>query len=390
MNNFLKSFDESKVKYFTPVISVFLGLLVGLIILYASGYNGFEAYQELFKGSFGNLRRFGNTLSYMTPLIFTGLSVAFAFKTGLFNIGASGQFYFGGFVAVLLGATLDLPFGIHHIVVMLGGMIGGAFWGFIPGFLKAKFNIHEVVTSIMLNYTSIWVIQYFAKTLMPGKYETESLTIMETASYKSDFFYNLTGGSNLNLTFFIGIITIILIFILIEKTTFGFELKAVGFNKDAAKYSGMKVNRNIIVSMAIAGALAGLGGALYYTGYRSNINYGVLPSFGFDGIAVSLLALNSSIGVMFSSFLFGVLRGGGEFMVASIGIPKEIVDTVIAVIIYISAISLPIELFLINIIRGKKNKNTNSDKLDTINDKENINNIVNNNAVDNEMNKEEE
>ncbi len=355
MNNFFKNFDESKVKYLTPFIAVVLGLLIGLVVLYASGYDGILAYGELFKGSFGSLRRFGNTLSYMTPLILTGISVAFAFKTGLFNIGASGQFYFGGFIAVLLGATLNLPFGVHHIVIILGGALGGAFWGSIPGFLKAKFNIHEVVTSIMLNYTSIWVIQYFSRTFIPGKYETESLVIKETASFKSESLYMLTGGSNFNLTFVVAVLSLILIYFVLEKTTFGYELKAVGFNKNAAEYAGMKVNRNIVLSMAIAGALAGVGGALYYTGYRANINYGVLPTFVFDGIAVSLIVLYSPIGVFFSAFLFGTLRGGGEFMVASIGIPKEIVDTVIASIIYVSAISLPIELFIIKKIKNKKN-----------------------------------
>ncbi len=348
-----KKFDENKVKLLSPFIAVLLGLTFGLILLFLSGYNGFEAYFQLFKGGLGNVRRFGNTLSFMTPLMFTGISVAFAFRTGLFNIGAGGQFLCGGFVAVLLGVTLNLPPVIHHTVVIAGAIVAGGVWGAIPGFLKAKFKIHEVVTSIMLNYTAIWVVQYWGKLVIPGHYETESAIIQKSASFKSELFSSLTQGSSMNFAFFIGVITLVLIYIILEKTTFGFELKAVGFNKNAAEYAGMKVDRNIIYSMAIAGALAGIGGALYYTGYRSNLNFGELPNYGFDGIAVSLLGLNAPIGVFFASFLFGLLRGGGELMVAFTGIPKEIVDVVIAAIIYISGISVLIERFFIKAIRSR-------------------------------------
>ncbi len=349
-----KELNEEHIKKLSPFISVALGLFFGLILLFASGYNGFSAYGDLVIGATGNVRRIGNTLAFMTPLIFTGVSVAFAFRTGLFNIGASGQFLIGGFAGVAVGVLLDLPPGIHHLLVILAGALVGAFWGSIPGLLKAFFGIHEVVTSIMLNYTSIWVVQYCVKTFIPGHYETESAVIRESASFKSEFLSSLTNRSSLNYTFFIGILVLVLIYFILEKTTFGFELKAVGFNKNAAKYAGMKVNRNVVFSMAIAGALAGIGGALYYTGYRSNINIGVLPNFGFDGIAVSLLGLNSPIGVFFSALLFGALRGGGEFMSASSGVAKEIVDVVIATIIYFSAISVIMEKFIITKIRSKK------------------------------------
>ncbi len=346
--------DETNIKKLSPFFAVALGLFLGFVLLLISGYNGFEAFFRLFQGAFGNVRRFGNTLAFMTPLMFTGISVAFAFRTGLFNIGASGQFLVGGLAGVLVGVLIDLPPVAHHIVVILAATLAGAIWGSIPGILKAVFNIHEVVVSIMLNYTSIWVVQYFALLLVPNEqYETETAEIAHTASFKSEFLRNLT-DSSIDYGFFIGIATLVIIYIILEKTTFGFELKAVGFNKNAAKYSGMKVNRNIIYSMAIAGALAGIGGALYYTGYRSNLNIGILPTYGFDGIAVSLLGLNTPFGVFLSSFLFGALRGGGEFMTATTGISKEIVDVVIATIIYFSAITVVLERVIIKKIKSRK------------------------------------
>lgn len=353
--------DDATIKKISPFLSVLLGLIFGFVLLLITGNDAVEGYKNLFLGGIkgiteGNFRRFGDTLTQMTPLIFTGISVAFAFKTGLFNIGASGQFLFGGFVAVYLGNVLSLPPVIFPIVCVIGAAAGGALWGSVPGLLKAKFNIHEVVTSIMMNYTAIWLVQWLCKTLIPGHYETESAAIKATASLKNTFITNITDNSSLNMGFVIGVVLLVVVYIVLEKTTFGFELKAVGFNKNAAKYAGMKVNRNIVLSMAIAGALAGMGGAAYYIGYTDHIKMGILPGYGFDGIAVSLLGLNSPIGVFLSSFLFGYLKNGGSFMASNTTIPKELVDIVIATIIYFSAISVVVEDFIKKLVSRKGGK----------------------------------
>lgn len=351
--------DDAVQKKLAPFASVILGFAVGFIVLFSLGYNPMEGFSYLFQGGFkglmsGNLKQFGNTLLQMTPLILTGLSVAFAFRTGMFNIGVSGQMLVGGFAAVYMGFMFELPRVIHLPLVVLVAVIAGGIWAIIPGLLKAKFKIHEVVTSIMMNYIALWLVQYGVKVLIPGKYNTESATIHETASLKTEWMTTLFDGSSINLGFILAIIACFVIWFILEKTTFGYELKAVGYNPDAAHYAGMKVNRNIILSMIIAGCLAGLAGATYYVGYTNHIKVGVLPPQGFDGIAVALLGLNTPIGVFLSAFLFGFMKVGGEFMQAMTSVPKELIDIIISTIIYFSAIALLIQGFFKKVAPKKK------------------------------------
>ncbi len=356
--------NEEDIIKLSPFISVLLGLVFGYLILLLAGYDSLEGFKYLFEGGVkgiteGRYRRVGDTLSQMTPLMLTGVSVAFAFRTGLFNIGASGQMLFGGFVAMFIGVKFNLPPVIHPLVATLGAGFAGALVGFVPGYLKAKFNIHEVVICIMMNYISLWGVQYLTTTYVPGKFDTESDYIMETASLKADFISDIFKGSSLNTGFIIAVVALIVVSIILNKTVFGYELKAVGYNKDASKYAGMNVNRNIVYSMMIAGFLAGLAGATYYIGYATNLKVGTMPPQGFDGIAVSLLGMNSPLGVFLASFLFGYLKNGASYMASQTSIPRELVDIVIASIIYFAAISNLINRFL---IKSSKKLNKGSDK----------------------------
>ncbi len=356
--------NEEDIVKLSPFISVLLGLLFGYVLLFLAGFNPNESFKYLFQGGLkgiadGNYRRIGDTLSQMTPLMLTGISVAFAFRTGLFNIGASGQMLFGGFIAVFIGVKFNLPPIIHPMVAVLGAGIGGALVGFVPGYLKAKYNIHEVVICIMMNYISLWGVQYLSGTFIPGKFDTESAVIQETATLKADFISNIFTGSSLNVGFFIAIIALIVVSIILNKTVFGYELKSVGYNQDASEYAGMNVKRNVIYSMMIAGFLAGLAGATFYIGYTNHIKMGVLPPQGFDGIAVALLGMNTPLGVFLSSFLFGFLKNGASFMASSTSVPRELVDIVIASIIYFAAISSLINGYLIKLA---KKMNKGSDK----------------------------
>ncbi len=353
--------DEATLNKLAPVIAILLGLLFGFVLLIITGYPAVEGFKNLFLGGVkglagGNLRRTFDTFSQMTPLIFTGISVAFAFRTGLFNIGAAGQFLIGGFVAVVIGNKFELNPYIFPIFTITGAAIAGAVWGSIPGYLKAKFNIHEVVTTIMLNYTAVQVVQYGVKNLIPGRYDTESHAIHENASLRAEWLTKFSDNSSVSVGLFVGIIVLIIIYVILEKTTFGYELKAVGYNKSAAQYAGMKVDRNVVYSMMIAGALAGMGGAAFYTGYTDHIKVGVLPAYGFDGIAVSLLGLNSPAGVGLVALFFGYIKNGGNFMASNTNIPGEIVDIVVATIIYFSAISVLITNFLKKLAKKGGNK----------------------------------
>lgn len=343
ISDFFKNEDYQR--RIIPFLSVLLGFIAGALIMAFSGYDPIEAYSELLKGAgfYGNIKRFGDTLLTMTSLILTGLSVAFAFRTGLFNTGAPGQMLMGGFIAVYIGVIFEIPRIVHLPFAVISAGIMGALWAVLPGILKAKFRINEVVTTIMMNWIAYWSVYYFVPSQIPGNFNTESAVINNSASLRTEWLSNLFKGSYVNLGLFIAIITAFIIWWVLEKTTFGYELKAVGFNSNAAEYAGIKVNRNIIFSMMISGALSGLAGAVYYLGYGNNIKIGELPSQGLDGIAVALLGLNNPIGVIFSAFLFGFMNAGKLFMNAATEVPKELIEIIIAIIIFFAAANLMIK-----------------------------------------------
>ncbi len=337
------------------LVAVFLGLVAGAILMALTGNNPFQGYTYLMRGGLMSAERIGNTLATATPLILTGLAVAFAFKTGLFNIGAAGQMLIGGLAATAVGLTFALPKIILLPLVLVAAILGGAIWGLVPGFLKARYNVHEVVATIMMNWIAYWTVYYVIPGYFKGAYlETESRKIPNAASLKVEWLTDLFNGSYINLGFFLAILAVVLIAFLLNRTISGYELKAVGFNRYASEYAGIRANRSIIFSMMIAGALAGLGGAVFYVGYASNMQIGVIPSQGFDGIAVSLLGVNSPWGVLSAALFFGLLHSGKGFMNAMTRIPPEIADTIIATIIYFSATAVLIERFWEKINRKKK------------------------------------
>ena len=338
------------------VIAVILGLIAGALLMMATGNNPIEGYRYLFAGGLMNLERVGNTMAMATPLILTGLSVAFAFRTGLFNIGTPGQVLVGGLADTVVGLTVDVPKPMLLILTVFAATAAGAIWGIIPGLLKARFNVHEVVSGIMMNWIAYWVTYYMVPAYFKGSYETESRHIPDAASLKVDWLTTLFSGSYINLGLFIAVLSVIAVAVVLDRTVLGYQLKAVGFNRHAAEYAGISVNRNIVLSMMIAGALSGLGGAALYTGYATSIQIGVMPSQGFDGIAVALLGATSPVGVVGAGVFFGLLQSGKGFMSAMTDIPPEIGDTIIACIIYFAATSVLIRNFINSVKRRIANR----------------------------------
>lgn len=324
-----------------PVVAVLLGFMIGGLIMLLTGHEPISAYSALLKGAglYGDIKRLGDTLLNTTTLILTGLSVAFAFQTGLFNIGVTGQMLMGGLTAVLIGVKLALPFYIHAPLAVFCAMITGALWAYVPGVLKARLGIHEVVTGIMMNYVALWTVYYIVPKYIPGTSSTESQVIRNTASLRANWMSSLFGGSYINAGLFVALACVIIVWWILQRTTFGYELKACGYNMYAAKYAGMSVDRNRVLSMMMAGALAGLAGAAYYIGYANNMKIGVLPSQGPDGIAVALLGLNSPIGVLLAALLLGFMTAGRLFMQSYSNVPNELVSIIISVIIYFAATS---------------------------------------------------
>lgn len=338
-----------------PVVSVILGLIVGAIVMIVSGYDPVKGYTALWNGIFGDAYAMGETVRQITPYLLAGLAVAFAFRTGLFNIGVEGQLIVGWFAAAYVGVAFDFPTYIHLPLAIIAAALAGALWGFIPGLLKAKLKVHEVIVTIMMNYIALHTTNALIKIVSGGGEKTGM--IKETASLRSAFFESMTDYSRLHYGIFIALAMVLVMWFILEKTTTGYELKSVGFNQNASEYAGMNVNKNIILSMVISGAFAGLAGAMEALGtFQYASVKGGFTGIGFDGIAVALLGANTPLGVVFGATLFGSLKYGALNMPNEAGIPIEIVSIVIAIIIFFVASGFVIRYFLEKINKKKEAK----------------------------------
>ena len=352
------------------VIAIILGFLVAIIIMALAGYNPFTSIGTLFIGMFGSPKRIFNVFIKSTPIIFTGIGVAFAIKTGLFNIGAEGQFIMGSIAVVVVGSFTNLPAAVEIPLLILVGMAAGALYGGIVGLLKAKFGINEVITSIMLNwialYFSNWIVSLptFAGLGNSSKKIPESgYTTILNSWKRTDGMNSLLSNpfgraflkTDVNIGFIIAVIAAVFISWLLFKTKKGFELRAVGFNKDAAKFTGINVSRNIVQAMLISGALCGLGASLYITGQWPHCisTLSNFESYGLNGLSVAFIAMSSPIGCIFAGLLFGGLLYGGSTLQLTMGVPTEIINIIIGVIVFFCALTYVLPK-LIDRIGGKK------------------------------------
>ncbi len=324
-----------------PLLAIVLSFIIGSFFILWTGNNPVTAYGALFSGSLGGISRFGETLLKTTPILFTGLSVAFAFRTGLFNIGAEGQYIIGGLFTVVAAFFLQsLPGFLLVPVAIIAGAIGGALWAFLPGILKAKVGIHEVIVTIMMNYIALFTANYFIRThLNPSRLvgdvqKAHSVIIPEHARLtKLTEIFPVFGYSSVHTGIVLAVLVAIAIWFVLFKTTLGYEIRSAGNNPYAAEYGGISISKNIILSMMISGALAGLAGATLVAGSAFKIDQAShSPGYGFDGIAVALVGKNHPIGILASAFLFGVLANGARKMQIA-GIPKEIVGIIQGIII---------------------------------------------------------
>jgi general nucleoside transport system permease protein len=331
-----------------PLLSVFTAVVIGSVLILLVGKDPLRAFTGLIEGSFGTDAALTRTLIKMTPLILSGLAVAFAFKGGLFNIGAQGQLVIGSILAAWIGFSIQgLPAPIHVTLCLLAGAIGGALWGAIPGFLKARTGAHEVISTIMLNYIAANLLEWAVSPRTPGTPAGPFAfckEIGQCAEGKTPFIYDSAklpiiyqpGGNatdTLHVGLFIAIAVALIVWFVLYRTTFGFELRMVGLNPNAAKYSGIKVARMTVITMALAGSLAGLAGAIQTTGVFYNFQTNQSLSLGFDSIAVSLLAANNPVGIIPSALLFGALDAGSARMQFVSNVPKEIIQVVSALIL---------------------------------------------------------
>ena len=376
-------------KLMSSLISILVGLLVGGIVVLIvglvepkiTGSGIWDGIRLIFGGILNtgrdaagtltwgfNTQNIGNMLFRATPLIMTGLSVAIAFKTGLFNIGAPGQYLMGTLasLSIALGIpSTSVPAGIIWVLALLGGMLAGALWGAIPGLLKALLNINEVLACIMTN----WI----AANLVTWMFDISNFKNM-VENTKSGYIYKtsfngvatpklgldkLFPGSQINGGILLAILLAVVVYVIMQKTTFGYQLKACGSNRHAARYAGIPDKRNIVLSMAIAGALAGTGAALYWLSGNTEFywtTYQSLPAVGFNGIPVALLAINNPVGVIFAGIFMAMLDIVGMQLTNLTAYNEYITDVIISVIVYLSAFSLVIRMMLVNIRKRREMK----------------------------------
>jgi simple sugar transport system permease protein len=299
----------------------------------------YDAYKALFIGSMGSPNAISETLFAATPLIFAGLAVAIGFQAGLFNIGVNGQMHIGGMAALYVGFTFALPAVFHIPLALAAAIVGGAFWAGISGFLKARTGAHEVITTIMLNFIALFLVDYLLKTSLfqaPGRNDPISDKVNPSAQFPS--LGDLIGGYRVHIGFLIALVAVAFAWWLMYRTTIGFEFRAVGFNATGGKYAGMSVAWIYVSVMAVAGAFAGLGGANQILGlepFRGISNFA--GNIGFDAIALALLGRSHPVGVLFAALLFGGLKAGGREMQGAAGIPIDLVLVLQALIIVMIA-----------------------------------------------------
>lgn len=340
-------------------ISIIIGFIVGALLLALAGISPVETYAKLAGGVFSRGKYLIWCVVYGSPLIFTGLSVAFSFRTGVFNIGAEGQFVVGSIAACVVGILVDVPAVIHVPLCFIAAMLAGALWGAVVGLMKVKKGINEVLSYIMFNWIAYYLSNYVVnlngiKSLEGGE---STRDIANTASIRfPSWFVELTGCSSINYGIILAVIASILIWFIINKTTMGYELRAVGFNPNAAQYGGINTNKSMMTAMAISGALAALGGAIQVMGMSNRISqFSSQEGFGFQGITVALIASSNPIGCIFAGLFYGAMKYGGTKL-SLVNAPSEVVDIIMGTIIILIAISHVFKYLMTNKF-GKREKN---------------------------------
>lgn len=337
------------------ITAVIAGLVLGWLLLFITNpVNSFGGLLTILTGGLTDgVGGIGNWLYAATPILMTGMAVGFSIKTGLFNIGASGQFTVGAFVAIYVGCTFTfLPPVIHSAVAILSGMIAGAFWGYISGAMKAYFKINEVISGIMLNYIAMLLVNLLVKKSIYNESLNRSSDVADSAMLRADLFDFILPGSKISIAFFIAVAAVLVIKFVLDKTTLGYELKITGKNPFASVYSGMKSTKNTIIAMSISGALAGLGGALMFLcdfGDHILVAENVLQQ-GFTGISVALLGMSNPVGIIAAALFIAHITIGGNYL-QLYGYTPDVVNMIIAIIIFCGALVLPLRAILDRIFK---------------------------------------
>ena len=318
-----------------PLLSILMAFFIGAIIILCIGKNPLEAYAFLFKGAFGSVASFAETLVKVTPLIFSGLAAVFAYRCGMFNLGAEGQMIMGAIAAVWFSVAFSyLPGWLNMTVSLLLGCIAGALWGIIPGILKAKGGVNEMIVSILLNY----VATLFMSFLYSGP--LKEAKIPQTAAVPdSARLAKFLGNTRAHIGIFLALAAAFLVYYFLFHTYKGYQLRAVGLNPIASRVNGFPINKYILMAFLVSGGIAGFGGAVQLLGSSMRLQSGFVEGFGFDGVAIALIGQLHPVGTVLVAYLFAVLRCGTNTMQINTGISTSVVNIIEGIIIIFAVAS---------------------------------------------------
>lgn len=329
------NYKQISKKVFYLILPVIFAFLVGAILIVVSGHNPIEAYGAMFRGALVGKSALYNTLFSSTPIIVTGLAIAVAFKANLFNMGVEGQMYLGAFAAAYVGFTLKgLPPVLHVILCILAAVIVGGLFALIPGVLKGRFNVNEMVVTIMLNYVAILLTDYLTNFVFYSGEGYAATYPIEQSAYLPRFMKT----SQLNWAFIIALIMACIVYYIFKYTRLGFEIKAIGHNVSFAEATGMNTRNKAIIIMVVSGMLAGIAGAGEVLGVHHRFIAGFSPGYGWDGMTIALLGKNNPIGILIAALFFGILKNGGSTMELMVGVPRSLISIIQGLIIFFLAV----------------------------------------------------
>lgn len=325
------AFLRGSKKLLSPALAILFALLLTGILIYFMGFDPLEAYATLFKGAFQGKAALSETVVCAVPLLFSSLSFAISYQCGVFNIGAGGQLYMGAVLATYVGVLPGMPPALQLPLALLAGVLGGALWGLIVGWLKVRFGANEMITTIMFNYIAMLFASFCVAGPMKG---SSSLGLAQSDPVAEGVrLARFLPGTRLHTGLFLAIAILVVYGVFIWRSKKGFEFRVMGLNKDAAAYAGINVQRNILLSMLLAGGVAGLGGCVEILAIQGKLSAGFAGNIGFDGITVALLGNCSPLGILFSSLLFGALSSGSNKMQMLVGVPSATTTMIQAFII---------------------------------------------------------
>jgi ABC-type uncharacterized transport system permease subunit len=323
---------EALVNLAVPIGAVFAGLLLSAGLIISAGVDPIKAYDALIVGAFGDAWSTGNSLGRATPLILAGLGVAFAFKSGVWNVGAEGQIYIGALCATIVGIYIKgLPTFIHLPLSLLAGFVGGALWGGIAGYLKARFSINEVISTLMLNYIAIYIVGALVRgpIIEFPNHEPQTAQVAENARLPI-----ILSGTRLHAGILLALVAVAIVYLILKRTPIGYEVRAVGESPVAARHAGMNIVWIQVLAMLISGGLAGLAGTSEVLGAQYRLRDMFLPNYGYDALAVAMLGQLHPIGVFISGLFFGALRAGSGTMQRMVGLPSSLVFIVQGAVVF--------------------------------------------------------